>query len=88
MCGFVLAVSEAEPWRESSIATACDRLPLCRNCDVWAKDDYQESIRDGILIREAPLAIYYNRLDRMNTWGGGVRGGHVVGTADGRNGDE
>jgi MoaA/NifB/PqqE/SkfB family radical SAM enzyme len=45
-----------------------DKVPFCRDCDVWASYKYEEVVRDGLLIRRSPLMTYYNRLDRQDNW--------------------
>ncbi len=55
-----------------------DKVPFCKNCNVWAKYDYEETIRDGVLIRSSPLMTYYNRVDKLDTWKEENRAGHVT----------
>ncbi len=45
-----------------------DKLPFCKNCDVWASHTYIDSVEGDLLVRRAPLMTYYNRLDRANNW--------------------
>jgi MoaA/NifB/PqqE/SkfB family radical SAM enzyme len=48
-----------------------DRVPFCKDCDVWASYTYDEETREGLLIRRSPLMTYYNRLDRRANWSRG-----------------
>ncbi|MBI2890682.1 MAG: SPASM domain-containing protein [Nitrospirae bacterium] len=59
-----------------------DQIPFCRTCDVWAVYDYQEEVREGLLIRRSPIMTYYNRIDRLGPWLGHARGGHASPAAD------
>jgi radical SAM protein with 4Fe4S-binding SPASM domain len=45
-----------------------DKLPLCRDCNLWADYQLKESISDGILIRKSQSMAYYNRMDRLENW--------------------
>jgi radical SAM protein with 4Fe4S-binding SPASM domain len=53
-----------------------DKVPFCKNCNVWENYAYEEEIADGILIRRSPGLTYYNRIDRLSGWKGNLRGGH------------
>jgi MoaA/NifB/PqqE/SkfB family radical SAM enzyme len=53
-----------------------DKVPFCKNCNGWAQHDYQEEIRDGLLIRRSPQFAYYNKIDRLRNWTGTLLGGH------------
>jgi radical SAM protein with 4Fe4S-binding SPASM domain len=44
-----------------------DKVPFCKNCDVWASYLYTEEVKDNVLIRRSPLTTYYNRIDRAHT---------------------
>ena len=54
-----------------------DQVPFCKNCNGWAQHDYEEEIRDGLLIRRSPQFTYYNKIDRLKNWKGTLLGGHV-----------
>ena len=45
-----------------------DKIPICKDCGVWANFNFNETVKDGILIRESPVMIFYNRIDRLNNW--------------------
>ena len=45
-----------------------DKVPFCKNCDVWAGSTYKDEVRGNLLIRSAPLITYYNRIDRSYNW--------------------
>ena len=53
-----------------------EKVPFCQNCNGWAQHDYQEEIRDGLLIRRSPQFTYYNKIDRLKNWTGTLLGGH------------
>jgi pyruvate-formate lyase-activating enzyme len=53
-----------------------DKVPFCRPCNGWVQYDYEEEIRDGILIRRSPQFTYYNKIDRLKNWRGSLLGGH------------
>ena len=38
--------------------------------------EYEEQIRDGLLIRQSPEFTYFNRIDRLAVWKGNLLGGH------------
>lgn len=44
-------------------------LDLCRDCQRWKSYDFKEVSMENILIRESAEYTYYNRLDRLHTWG-------------------
>lgn len=50
-----------------------DRIPLCKNCDVWSSHIVEESEADGIFKRQSPVMTYYNRVDRMYSWHSRIR---------------
>ncbi|MEG4166770.1 MULTISPECIES: radical SAM protein [unclassified Microcoleus] len=54
-----------------------DKVPFCKNCNVWANYQYEEEMVDNLLIRRAPGMTYYNRLDRLSAWRCGLLGGHT-----------
>ncbi|MBU1196522.1 MAG: SPASM domain-containing protein [Proteobacteria bacterium] len=45
-----------------------EKLPFCKECNLWADSSYQDSTENGILIRKSQSVTYYNRLDRIETW--------------------
>lgn len=53
-----------------------DEVPFCRDCNAWAGYEYEEEIKDGLLIRRSNQFVYYNRLDRLANWHDLLRG-HV-----------
>jgi MoaA/NifB/PqqE/SkfB family radical SAM enzyme len=53
-----------------------DKVPFCKNCNGWAENQYEEEVRDGMLIRRSPQFVYYNRIDQLKNWSGRVLGGH------------
>lgn len=60
-----------------------DRVPFCKNCNVWANYLYEEEITDDHLIRRSPGMTYYNRLDLLSGWEGGLLGGHTPQSVNG-----
>ena len=53
-----------------------DKITLCKNCDRWASYQYEEEVRDGLLIRRSPEYTYYNRIDRLENWHKELHGTH------------
>lgn len=53
-----------------------DKVPFCKNCNGWAQYEFEEELRDGLLIRRSPEFTYYNRIDRLKNWQGKLLGGH------------
>lgn len=53
-----------------------DKVPFCKGCNGWAQYEFEDIIRDGILIRRSPEFTYYNRIDRLKNWKGRLLGGH------------
>lgn len=53
-----------------------DKVPFCNNCNGWAQYEFEDEIRDGILIRRSPEFTYYNRIDRLDNWQGRLLGAH------------
>ena len=47
-----------------------DKVPFCTNCNGWAQYEYEEEVRDGLLIRRSPEFTYYNRIERLKNWKG------------------
>lgn len=82
--GNVLETSVAEVWHGEAFSAAraaheagdWDAVPFCKPCNGWARFDYEEEIRDGILIRRSPEFEYFNRIDRLAAWK--TRGGHEL----------
>jgi len=55
-----------------------DAVPFCKNCNAWAGQIWEEEITDELLIRRSVQMSYYNRLDRMDSWHSGIKGGHAA----------
>lgn len=53
-----------------------EKVPFCKNCNGWAQHNYEEEIRDGLLIRRSPQFAYYNKIGRLESWRGSLLGGH------------
>jgi pyruvate-formate lyase-activating enzyme len=53
-----------------------DKVPFCKPCNGWAQYDYEEEVRDGLLIRRSPEYVYYNTVKRIGNWKGNLLGGH------------
>ena len=53
-----------------------DKVPFCKSCNGWAQYEFEDEIRDGVLIRRSPEFTYYNRIDRLPNWQGRLLGGH------------
>ena len=53
-----------------------DKVPFCKNCNGWAQYEYEEEVRDGLLIRRSPEYTYYNTINRLTNWKGNLLGGH------------
>lgn len=53
-----------------------DKVPFCKPCNGWAQYDYEEEVRDGLLIRRSPEYTYYNTINRLKNWKGNLLGGH------------
>lgn len=53
-----------------------DKVPFCKSCNGWAQYEFEEEVRDGLLIRRSPEYTYYNRIARLKNWGGALLGGH------------
>ena len=53
-----------------------DAVPFCKNCNGWAQHNYEEEVRDGLLIRRSPQYTYYNKINRLRNWKGTLLGGH------------
>ena len=59
-----------------------DKVPFCKNCNGWAQYEFEEEVRDGLLIRKSPQYTYYNRIDRLDNWQGRLLGGHPAPPAE------
>jgi MoaA/NifB/PqqE/SkfB family radical SAM enzyme len=53
-----------------------DKVPFCKPCNGWAQYEYEEEVRDGLLIRRSPEYTYYNTINRIGNWKGVLLGGH------------
>lgn len=53
-----------------------DKVPFCRGCNGWAQYEFEEEVRDGLLIRRSPQYTYYNKIERLGNWQGNLLGGH------------
>jgi len=53
-----------------------DKVPFCKSCNGWAQYEFEEEVREGLLIRRSPEYTYYNRIARLKNWGGSLLGGH------------
>lgn len=53
-----------------------DKVPFCKSCNGWAQYEFEEEVKDGLLIRRSPEYVYYNRITRLKNWGGALLGGH------------
>lgn len=58
-------LNQVRHWHETG---QWDKVPFCKNCDRWASYDFEEEVKDGVLIRKSPEYTYYNRIDRMENW--------------------
>jgi len=53
-----------------------DKVPFCQPCNGWAQYEFEEEVRDGLLIRKSPQYTYYNKIARLKNWQGNLLGGH------------
>lgn len=53
-----------------------EKVPFCKPCNGWAQYEFEEEIRDGLLIRKSPQYTYYNKVARLTNWTGNLLGGH------------
>jgi len=53
-----------------------DKVPFCKDCNGWAQHEFDEEIRDGLLIRRSPQFTYYNKIIRLTNWKGRLLGNH------------
>lgn len=51
-----------------------DKVPFCKNCNAWSGYLYEEDVKDDLLIRRSAQFIYYNRVDRLQSWTDNLRG--------------
>ena len=65
-------MNQVRHWHETA---QWDKVPFCKNCDRWASYDFEETEKDGVLIRKSPEYTYYNRIDRLDNWGENLSGG-------------
>jgi MoaA/NifB/PqqE/SkfB family radical SAM enzyme len=54
-----------------------DKVPFCASCNGWAQYEFEEEVRDGLLIRRSPEFTYYNRIARLKNWHGKLLGAHT-----------
>ena len=45
-------------------------------CNGWGQYEYEDEVRDGLLIRRSPEFTYYNKIARLTNWQGKLLGGH------------
>lgn len=55
-----------------------EKVPFCVNCDRWLSFDYEEEIKDGMLIRRSAEYTYYNKLEKLGNWGDSLQGTHTL----------
>ncbi|MEG3618332.1 radical SAM/SPASM domain-containing protein [Magnetovibrio sp. PR-2] len=73
-------MNQVRHWHETA---QWDKVPFCKNCDRWASYDFEETVKDGVLIRKSPEYTYYNRIDRLENWSEELSGGlHDIPTED------
>ena len=53
-----------------------DKIPICKTCDRWSSYQYEDIVRDGLLIRRTTEYTYYNRIDRIKNWHENLHGTH------------
>ncbi len=53
-----------------------DKVPFCTGCNGWAQHEFEEEVRDDLLIRRSPEFTYYNTIGRLHNWKGRLLGGH------------
>jgi len=59
-----------------------DKVPFCKKCNGWAQYEFEEEVRDGLLIRRSPEFTYYNKIARLKNWQGRLLGAHPAPSAD------
>jgi pyruvate-formate lyase-activating enzyme len=79
--GGVKAVWQGEKFnavRRHHEAGEFDKVPFCKDCNAWQGHLYSEEVseRNGVpvLIRRSAQFAYYNRIDRLGSWHGQMRG--------------
>ena len=64
--------------REYHEAGQWDKVPFCKNCNAWAGYIFEEELieRSGVqvLVRRSYQFEYFNRVDRLDSWHGGLKG--------------
>jgi len=60
--------SDFEFVRKAQIDGDYDKIPFCKNCDIWASDHYNETTEGNLFIRRSAYMTYYNRIDRLDSW--------------------
>lgn len=86
--GNVFETSVEEVWQGEEFAKAryyhetgqWDKVPFCKPCNGWSQYEFEEEVRDGIMIRRSPEFTYFNRIDRLAAWKGRLLGGHKAPT--------
>lgn len=53
-----------------------DKIPICKTCDRWSSYQYEDLVRDGLLVRRTAEYTYYNRIDRLQNWHKELHGTH------------
>jgi radical SAM protein with 4Fe4S-binding SPASM domain len=63
-----------------------DKVPFCKDCNAWAGYIYEEEVTvvNGVktLIRRSPQFVYYNRIDRLESWHERIRGHAAIDRED------
>ncbi len=59
-----------------------DAIPFCASCNGWAQYEFEEEVRDGLLIRRSPEFTYYNKIVRLGNWHEKRLGGHSAPSED------
>ena len=57
-----------------------DKVPFCKDCNAWSGYIYEEHIEGNLLIRRSDQFVYYNRMDRLESWTSRLRGHAAPGT--------
>jgi len=45
-----------------------DKVPFCKNCNMWMNTTLDEFEENGMLVRSSPVMTFYNRMDRLGNW--------------------
>jgi radical SAM protein with 4Fe4S-binding SPASM domain len=53
-----------------------DKIPICKTCDRWSSYQYEDIVKDDLLIRRTAEYTYYNRIDRLTNWHKELHGTH------------